>query len=112
MYNNVGGERMALYADNSGSTLYGDLSKQSLLDFNYAVMGLRNAATTKFHARASRPITSSAKQNDRWRGLPHKNVIWPGVDIDIPTEPSNSRCQLRKASRKRFSRPFALARQA
>ena len=29
MYNNCGGERMALYADNIGSTLYGDLSKQS-----------------------------------------------------------------------------------
>ena len=36
MYNNCGGERMALYVDNIGSTLYGDLSKQSLLDFNYA----------------------------------------------------------------------------
>ena len=29
MYNNCGGERMALYADNIGSTIYGDLSKQS-----------------------------------------------------------------------------------
>ena len=39
MYNNCGGERMALYVDNIGSTLYGDLSKQGLLDFDYAVMG-------------------------------------------------------------------------
>jgi hypothetical protein len=29
MYNNVGGERMALYADNIGSTLYGDLSSKA-----------------------------------------------------------------------------------
>ena len=43
MYNNCGGERMALYADNIGSTLYGDLSKQALLDFNYAVMGFKEA---------------------------------------------------------------------
>ena len=41
MYNNCGGERMALYVDNAGSTLYGDLSKQGLLDFNYAVMGFK-----------------------------------------------------------------------
>ena len=41
MYNNCGGERMALYADNIGSTLYGDLSKQSLLDFNYARDGIQ-----------------------------------------------------------------------
>ena len=32
---------MALYVDNIGSTLYGDLSKQSLLDFDYAVMDFK-----------------------------------------------------------------------
>ena len=41
MYNNCGGERMALYIDSVGSTLYGDLSKQGLLEFNYAVMNLK-----------------------------------------------------------------------
>ena len=41
MYNNCGGERMALYADNIGSSLYGDLSKQGLIDFNYALMGFK-----------------------------------------------------------------------
>ena len=38
MYNNCGGERMALYADNIGSTLYGDLSKQGPIDLNYALL--------------------------------------------------------------------------
>jgi hypothetical protein len=41
MYNNCGGERMALYADNIGSTLYGDLSKQGPIDLNYALMGFK-----------------------------------------------------------------------
>ena len=41
MYNNCGGERMALYADNIGSTLYGDLSKQGLIDLNYATDGIQ-----------------------------------------------------------------------
>ena len=41
MYNNCGGERMALYADNITSTLYGDLSKQALLDMNYSLMGFK-----------------------------------------------------------------------
>ena len=44
MYNNCGGERMALYADNIGSTLYGDLSKQASLDLNYAVMGFKEGS--------------------------------------------------------------------
>jgi hypothetical protein len=41
MHNNCGVERMALYADNIGSTLYGDLSKASLIDLNYALMGFK-----------------------------------------------------------------------
>jgi hypothetical protein len=41
MYNNCGGERMALYADNIGSTLYRDLSKPSLIDLDYAFMGFK-----------------------------------------------------------------------
>ena len=41
MYNNCGGERMALYVDNIGSTLYGDLSKQQLTEFTYEVMGFK-----------------------------------------------------------------------
>ena len=44
MYNNCGGERMALYADNIGSTLYGDLSKQALLDMNYSMMGFKEGS--------------------------------------------------------------------
>jgi hypothetical protein len=35
MHNNCGGERMELYADNIGSTLQGNLSKQELIDFTY-----------------------------------------------------------------------------
>jgi hypothetical protein len=44
MYNNCGGERMALYADNIGQTLYADLSKQRLIDFNYALMGFKEGS--------------------------------------------------------------------
>jgi hypothetical protein len=33
MYNNCGGERITLYVDNIGSTLYADLTKQQLTDF-------------------------------------------------------------------------------
>src|SRR6478672_5051022 len=41
MYNNCGGERMALYVDNAGSTLYGDLTKQQLTEFTYEVMNYK-----------------------------------------------------------------------
>ena len=35
MYNNCGGERMALYADNIGSTIYGDMTKPAIIEMNY-----------------------------------------------------------------------------
>jgi hypothetical protein len=35
------GQRMARYAENIGSTLYGDLSKPSLTDLDYAFMGFK-----------------------------------------------------------------------
>jgi hypothetical protein len=93
MYNNCGGERMALYADNAGSTLYGDLSKQGLLEFNYAVMGLKEGSYEQIpHTGLSADyVYREAKRAlDGVAGT--KTLIWPGIDIDIPTEPNNSKC--------------------
>ena len=70
MYNNCGGERMAPYADNIGSTLYGDLSKPGLIDLNYALMGFKEIATIRFLTPDSRPIMSTARRSAPFRGLP------------------------------------------
>jgi hypothetical protein len=93
MYNNCGGERMALYADNAGSTLYADLSKQGLLDFHYAVMGLKEGSYDQIpHAGLSTDYVyrETKRALEGVAGTP--TLIWPGIDIDIPTEPSNSKC--------------------
>ena len=93
MYNNCGGERMALYADNIGSTLYGDLSKQSLLDFNYAVMGLKERSYDQIpHTGLSADYVyrETKRALDGVAGT--RTLIWPGIDIDIPTEANNSKC--------------------
>ena len=74
MYNNCGGERMALYVDNIGSTLYGDLSKQELIDFNYEVMGSRSAATIRFLRQGFPLTTSTARRNELWRELPARTL--------------------------------------
>src|SRR6202453_4169025 len=93
MYNNCGGERMALYADNIGSTLYGDLSKQSLIDFNYAVMRFKERSYDQIpHTGLSADYVfrETKRALDGVAGT--KTLIWPGIDIDIPTEPNNSKC--------------------
>jgi hypothetical protein len=93
MYNNCGGERMALYADNAGSTLYADLSKQGLLDFNYAVMGLKEGSYQSIpHTGLSADYVYRETQRALEGVAGTSTLIWPGIDIDIPTEPHNSKC--------------------
>jgi hypothetical protein len=73
-YNNCGGDRMVLYAANLGSTLYGDLSKQKLIDLNHALMGASGAATIRFLTRDFPRIRFIARRNGRWRVLPARGL--------------------------------------
>ena len=93
MYNNCGGERMALYADNAGSTMYADLTKQGLLDFNYAVMGLKEGTYDQIpHTGLSADYVYRETKRALEGVAGTKTRIWPGIDIDIPTESANSKC--------------------
>jgi len=93
MYNNCGGERMALYMDNIGSTLYADLTKQQLTDFTYEVMGYHEAGYEQLPRTG---LSSDYVYQETKRALEGvagtKTQIWPGIDIDIPTEPGHSKC--------------------
>ena len=93
MYHNCGGERMARYIDNVGSSIYGDIPKQELLDFHYRVLdykerGLDEIPYTGFSSDYIYRETKRARA-----GLEGtKTLLWPGIDIDIPTEESKSKC--------------------
>ena len=101
MYNNCGGERMALYADNIGSTLYGDLSKQGLLDFNYARDGFKERSYDQIpHTGLSADYVYRETKRALEGVAGTKTQIWPGIDIDIPTE-ANTASARRRASRMR-----------
>jgi len=83
---------MALYADNIGSTLYGDLSKQGLIDFNYAVMGLKERGYDQIpHTGLSADYVFRETKRSLEGVAGTHTLIWPGIDIDIPTEPNNSK---------------------
>jgi hypothetical protein len=83
---------MALFAENITSTLYGDLSKQALLDMNYSLMGFNEGSYVQIphtglsadyvYRETKRALEGVAGTNTR---------ILPGIDIDIPTEPNNSK---------------------
>ncbi len=92
MYNNCGGERMALYVDNIGSTLYGDLSKQDLTKFTYEVMGFKERSYEQIpYAGLSADYVYRETKRAR-EGVAGTNTqIWSGIDVDVPTEPNNSK---------------------
>ena len=92
MYSNCGGERMALYVDNIGSTLYGDLTKQQLTEFTYEVMNFKERSYDEIPYTG---LSSDYVYRETTRALEGvagtKTQIWAGLDIDIPTEVNHSR---------------------
>lgn len=93
IYHNCGGERMASYIDSVSQTIYGDTPKQMLLDFEYSVMNYkeRSYAEIPFTGLSSDYVYRETKRAiDGIAGK--KTLIWPGIDIDIPTENNHSKC--------------------
>src|SRR5204863_9067127 len=89
---NYGNERMALYADNIGSTLYGDLSKPGLIDLNYALMGFKESSYDQIpHTGLSADYVYRETKRSLEGVAGTRTLIWPGIDIDIPTEPNHSK---------------------
>lgn len=94
MYHNCAGERMATYIENVGSSMFGDVPKQELLDFHYRVLDYKDEGTL-----AQIPLTGfsadyvyreAKRAHEGLKGT--KTLLWPGIDVDIPTAPDHSKC--------------------
>jgi len=93
MYNNCGGERMATYINNVGSTIYGDVPAQELLDFHYRVLDYQEkslAEIPKTGLSADYVYREAKRAAEALAGT--KTKLWPGIDIDIPTAADHSKC--------------------
>ena len=93
MYHNCAGERMASYIDSMAGTIYGDMPKQDILDFEYRIMNDRERSYEQipFTGLSADYVYREAKRAmDGSKGT--QTLIWPGIDIDIPTAPSHSKC--------------------
>ena len=92
IYHNCGGERMASYIDSVGHTLYADLLRQESLDFHYRVLDYRERGYEQipFTGFSADYVARETKRAlDGAAGT--RTLIWPGIDIDIPTGDSNSK---------------------
>lgn len=93
IYNNCGGERLAEYIDNVGNTLYGDVPKEELLEFHYKVLNYREKSMSEIPIvglSADYVYRESKRAHDGLAST--KTLLWPGIDIDIPTEAGHSKC--------------------
>ena len=93
MYHNCGGERMASYVDSVGATAFGDVPPAGT-----ARLPLPRHELPREELRADSrhgplaPITSTARPSAPWKAPPGRSTrIWPGIDIDIPTDASHSK---------------------
>ncbi len=92
MYHNCGGERMASYIDSVAGTIFGDIPKDELLEFEYRIMNYRErpyGEISRTGLSADYVFRETKRALDGTAGT--KTLIWPGIDIDIPTAQGNSR---------------------
>jgi len=81
-----------LWTDSLRHTMFGDVPKQELLDFHYRVLDYQEGTLAQI------PLTGFSsdyvyRETERARaGLAGtKALLWPGIDIDIPTAAQNSK---------------------
>jgi hypothetical protein len=93
IYDNCGGERLAEYINTVGSTLYGDVPKQDLLNFHNRVLNYKDSSLAEIPNKglsADYVYRETLRAREGLQGT--KTLLWPGIDIDIPTGKGHSRC--------------------
>jgi hypothetical protein len=95
MYHNCAGERLAGYIKGVGSTIYGDVPEQELLDFHYRVLDYKEkslAEIPRTGLSADYVYREAKRARTALTAAGAKTQLWPGIDIDIPTAADHSKC--------------------
>jgi hypothetical protein len=93
MYHNCAGPRMASYIDGIHGGVFGDVPKEELLEFEYRVLNYKERSyeqIPKTGFSSDYVYRESKRAMDGAVGT--NTLIWPGIDIDIPTEAGNTKC--------------------
>lgn len=86
VYNNCGGERYAHFIENIHSTVFRDVPKEELLQFNNHLLNYRNEAGLNELTKAGLSPDYIARETRRAiAGVTGKCRVLPGIDIGIPT---------------------------
>ncbi len=92
IYHNCGGERLAGYIDSVAGTLFAEVPREQLLEFEYRVMNYQERAYGEIPKTG---LSSDYVHRETRRALEGvagtATQIWPGIDIDIPTAAASSK---------------------
>ncbi|HVS70006.1 MAG TPA: hypothetical protein VHQ47_01985 [Phycisphaerae bacterium] len=88
VYDNCAGERMASLVDSLQQNIFGDLSKQELLDFEYRVMDMKEKSYAEIHeGPANQRFSADYVYGETKRAVEgvagSKTRICPGLGIDV-----------------------------
>ncbi len=92
MYHNCAGERLAGYIDSVAGTVFADFPRQELLELEYRIMNYRERGYEQipFTGLSSDYVFRETKR--AMEGVAGtRTLIWPGIDIDIPTQANHSK---------------------
>jgi hypothetical protein len=94
IYNNCGGPRLHQYVNNIHSSIFRDLSLEETLAFHYGVLGYGSEANLEALSTTGLSADYVARETKRAvKGVNNEIPIYPGIDIDIPTESHEKKTQ-------------------
>jgi hypothetical protein len=94
IYHNCAGERMVGYIDSVGTSYFADVPKQELLEFHYRVLDYGDekgiADLAAYGYSADYVLRETKRARNGLEGT--KTLLWPGIDLDIPTAQKSAKC--------------------
>jgi hypothetical protein len=90
-YNNAGGPRLASFLDRLSATIFHDARPEDFIGVYYKMMGHEEAAYDQLHLAGLSPDYVARETKRAIAGTGGSVRIYPGIDIDVPTKPTDHR---------------------
>jgi hypothetical protein len=90
-YNNAGGPRLADYMDHLSATIFHDATPQDFGGFYYKIMNYQEAPYDHLHLTGLSADYVARETKRAIEGVQGEVKIYPGIDIDVPTKPTDKR---------------------